>query len=163
MALEVVFLAVPVALAALCAWGAARGWGGEGWERLSSGPVLSGALGALNGALVGGFIVWLFRVGGSLAFGREAMGLGDVHLMLGIGAALGPGAAAAVFFLAPVFGLGVALFQFFGSGRRELPYGPYLSLAAFAVMLFYRPIFEALSPGVESLGWLIGRMLGVGE
>ena len=39
--------------------------------------------------LVGGGVVWLVRIAGSLAFGKEAMGLGDVHLMAGVGACLG--------------------------------------------------------------------------
>jgi leader peptidase (prepilin peptidase)/N-methyltransferase len=161
MGLEILFLAIPVGLAVLGALAVAKGWVGAGWEGLSGKPLVSGALGSILGALVGGFVVWFFRIGGSVAFGREAMGLGDVHLMLGIGAVLGPGAVMVVFFLAPVFGLGIAVFQLFSNGRRELPYGPYLSLAAFAVMLFYVPIEQYLAPGVSSLGWAFGQMFGL--
>ena len=42
--------------------------------------------GVLLGYLIGGGIVWAVRILGSLAFGKEAMGLGDVHLMAAVGA-----------------------------------------------------------------------------
>jgi hypothetical protein len=35
--------------------------------------------------------------------------------------------------------------------RRELPYGPYLSLATGLVMLFYCPIAAYLTPGLQGL------------
>jgi leader peptidase (prepilin peptidase)/N-methyltransferase len=154
---EVLFLALPIALALLGAEAARKGWLGAGWEGFSGVPVVSGALGSLCGALVGGLIVWFFRIAGSFGFGREAMGMGDVHLMLGIGAILGPGAAVVVFFLAPIFGLGIAVVQLLRRGTREIPYGPYLSLATLAVMLFYVPIYQRLEPGVGALGWILSE------
>ena len=58
------------------------------------------------GYLLGGLIVWVIRIGGSLGFGKEAMGLGDVHLMGAVGACLGwTTACLAVFPLAAVIGL----------------------------------------------------------
>jgi hypothetical protein len=44
--------------------------------------------------------------------------------------------------------------------RRELPYGPYLSLASAFVMLFYCPIAARLAPGMEGLLIVIRRMVG---
>lgn len=119
---------------------------------------VAGVAGALLGALVGGGVVWLTRILGSYAFGREAMGLGDVHLMFGVGAGVGAGAATVAFFLAPFFGLATAAVMLIGGKRRELPYGPYLSLATAAVLLFYCPIAAYLAPGVEGLG-LVARSL----
>ncbi|MGN6505747.1 MAG: prepilin peptidase [Tepidisphaeraceae bacterium] len=116
---------------------------------------VSGALGSLFGALIGAFVVWFFRIAGSYGFGREAMGLGDVHLMLGVGAIVGPGAATVAFFIAPVFGLSIAIIQLMLRGRREIPYGPYLSLATYAVLLFYTPIAEYLGPGFKGLVWAV--------
>jgi leader peptidase (prepilin peptidase)/N-methyltransferase len=85
-------------------------------------------------------IIWITRIAGTLALGKVAMGLGDVHLMAAIGAVLGPGPAVVTFFLAPFFGLLVALYSLITGRGREIPYGPYLSLAAAVVVLFYPPI-----------------------
>lgn len=128
------------------------------WEPWSNQRQISGLLGSLAGGLIGGAVVWLFRILGSYGFGREAMGLGDVHLMLGVGCIVGPGAATVAFFLAPAAGLAVALVQLFLKGRREIPYGPYLSLATLAVMLFYTPIAAYLAPGLMGLAWAVQSM-----
>jgi leader peptidase (prepilin peptidase) / N-methyltransferase len=78
------------------------------------------------------------------------MGFGDVTLMGMIGAFLGWRAAILTFFIGPFFGLGHALWKFLKfikkklaggqltSADRELPYGPYLSMAA-ATLLFLGP------------------------
>ena len=129
------------------------------WEACVAHDWLSGLLGSILGLLVGGFIVWLTRILGTIGFGREAMGMGDVHLMAGVGAVIGPGAATVAFFLAPFFGLALAVYMLLSGKRRELPYGPYLSLATGFVLIFYCPIAENLSPGVSGLmqmisGWL---------
>jgi leader peptidase (prepilin peptidase)/N-methyltransferase len=94
-----------------------------------------------GGYLVGGALVWVTRILGTLAFGKEAMGLGDVHLMAAIGAVLGWPAALATFFLAPFGGLvGAGLLLCLRRvGRRQVrvvPYGPYLALAAVLTMVF---------------------------
>jgi hypothetical protein len=39
--------------------------------------------------------------------------------------------------------------------KREIPYGPYLSLAAAAVLLFYCPIAAWLQPGLQGVGVMI--------
>ena len=79
------------------------------------------------------------------------MGLGDVHLMLGVGAVLGAGMATVAFFLAPFAGIVAGLYLWITHSRRQLPYGPYLSLAAAFVMLFYTPIADYLQPGLTYL------------
>ena len=56
-------------------------------------PVIAGLLGSIWGYFVGCAVVWGIRIFGAFAFGKEAMGLGDVHLM---GAAGAISAAAAV-------------------------------------------------------------------
>lgn len=100
--------------------------------------------GVLMGYLIGGGIVWLFRVLGSLAVGKEAMGLGDVHLLAAVGACLG-WVDAVLAFLGAAFvalawtGLGKV---FSGKLQRVLPYGPYLAIATLLVLLL-RPALEA--------------------
>jgi leader peptidase (prepilin peptidase)/N-methyltransferase len=112
---------------------------------------VSGLLGSVLGALVGAFVVWITRILGTLGFGRVAMGLGDVHLMFGVGAIIGAGAATVVFFIAPFFGLVLAIWMLVTGTKRELPYGPYLSLATAFCLLFYCDIAAYLAPGMAGL------------
>lgn len=127
----------------------------EAWTDLARTRWVSGALGAVLGAMVGALVVWLARILGSMAFGREAMGLGDVHLMFGVGACIGAGAATVAFFLAPFAGLVVGIYGWLTHRRRQIPYGPYLSLATAAVMLVYCPIAQYLAPGLSGLRQLL--------
>ncbi len=107
---------------------------------------------AVFGYLIGGLCVWGTRILGTLGFGREAMGLGDVHLLAAVGAATGWIVPTLAFFLAPFFGLLWALHLFLGRKQRELPYGPWLAAATAAVMIFYDGIIEFLTSGAPGLG-----------
>ena len=127
------------------------------WDSVLATGWAGGLLGSILGLLVGGFVVWLARILGSYGFGREAMGMGDVHLMAAVGAVIGGGAATVSFFLAPFFGIVLAIYLMITRTRRELPYGPYLSLATAFVILFYCPIADYLSPGVTGLLEMFGR------
>jgi len=101
------------------------------------------------GYLVGGGLVWGIRLFGTLAFGREAMGLGDVHLLGAIGAVLGWYEPILIFFVAPFSGIVwhvvtmVIAWVRRSSTRNELPYGPHLAVATIIVILG-RPWFDAL-------------------
>jgi leader peptidase (prepilin peptidase) / N-methyltransferase len=80
----------------------------------------------------------------------EGMGLGDLTLMGMIGAFMGWRAAILTFFLAPFFGIAQALWKLcrkikkrirgdqLSSADREMPFGPYLSMAA-ATLVFVWP------------------------
>lgn len=95
------------------------------------------------GAAAAMVLIWTVRLAGRALLGREAMGFGDVVLMGFIGAVVGWQGAVAVFFLAPfagiVFALGRAAFR----TEREIPYGPFLCLAAAAVYFLWGPIWRA--------------------
>jgi leader peptidase (prepilin peptidase) / N-methyltransferase len=131
------------------------------WSVLIENHYIASALGAAYGGLVGGLVVWVTRIVATYVFGREAMGLGDVHLMVGVGAVMGAGAATVAFFLAPFFAMAVAVYMLLTGTRRELPFGPYLSMATGFVMLFYPPIALYLAQGITGLGWVVGQWLGV--
>ncbi|MEE2908192.1 MAG: prepilin peptidase [Planctomycetota bacterium] len=107
--------------------------------------------GSMLGYLVGGGMIWAVRILGTFGFGREAMGMGDVHLLGCIGAVMGWFDPILVFFIAPFIGLAWTLFSALGRRRRELPYGPHLAVAAVFVLLA-RPLiisgWEALLPMV---------------
>jgi leader peptidase (prepilin peptidase)/N-methyltransferase len=72
------------------------------------------------------------------------MGLGDVHLMGAAGAVIGPVFVVVAFFIAPFFGLAWAGFQMFFKKTRQIPYGPFLSLGIFTVMILHDRIIDYL-------------------
>ena len=115
------------------------------WAGFLQVPVVAGLLGSLWGYFVGCGVVWATRILGTLGFGKEAMGLGDVHLMGAAGAVIGPVLVVVAFFIAPFFGLAWAAFQMLFKKTRRIPYGPFLSLAVFAVMILHDRIFSYLS------------------
>lgn len=98
--------------------------------------------GALFGYFAGAGIVWATRILGTFAFGKEAMGLGDVHLLAAGGACIGAADITVAFFIAPFFGLFWALYQILFKKCRQIPYGPFLSAAIFVVILANQPIMD---------------------
>jgi leader peptidase (prepilin peptidase)/N-methyltransferase len=107
-------------------------------------PAIAGLMGSVWGYFVGCAVVWGIRIFGTLAFGKEAMGLGDVHLMGAAGAVVGPVLVVVAFFIAPFFGLGWAGFQMFFKKIRQIPYGPFLSLGIFVVMILHDWILDRI-------------------
>lgn len=118
-------------------------------------PLLQSLFASMLGYLVGAGLVWGVRILGTLAFGREAMGLGDVHLMGAVGAVLGWWDPILIFFIAPFSGLAWAAanalwHRFKGGPRREIPYGPHLAMATLVVVLGTPGVqwaWELLLPG----------------
>jgi len=100
-------------------------------------PAVMGVLGSLWGYFIGCGTVWAVRIFGTLGFGKEAMGLGDVHLMGAAGAVLGPVPVVVAFMIAPFFGLAWVCIQMFFKKIRQIPYGPFLSIGVFAVMILH--------------------------
>jgi len=110
------------------------------------------------GFLVGAALIWFTRILASLAFGREAMGLGDVHILGAAGATLGWKIAVITFFMAPFIALtwlaiSGGLNRIRGIQSQEIPYGPYLAIAC-AVSFLGNPWVEAflvalLTPNVQ--------------
>lgn len=127
----------------------------SGWQRAMGNAHVNAVASSLFGLLIGGAVVWATRILGTLAFGREAMGLGDVHLMAAAGAVLGWLGPTLAFFIAPFFGLSAALLTAVRRGRGELPYGPWLSLGLLTVMLFQDRIWGYLQPGLEAVWQLL--------
>lgn len=97
---------------------------------------------SLTGLVVGAGLTWMARIVSDWMLGLEALGLGDVTLMGMIGSFLGWQPVICVFLIAPVCGVAVALVLQFSIGRRALPYGPCLALAAVVVLFTWRLIWE---------------------
>jgi leader peptidase (prepilin peptidase)/N-methyltransferase len=66
-------------------------------------------------------------------------------LMGAAGAIIGPLFIVVAFFLAPFFGLAWAIYQMFFQKTRQIPYGPFLSIAIVGVMIFHDSILTYLS------------------
>jgi len=115
------------------------------WLNLSQNPVIAGLLGSVWGYFVGCGVVWATRIFGTLGFGKEAMGLGDAHLMGAAGTVIGPVFVVIAFFIAPFFGLIWAGFQMFFKKTRQIPYGPFLSLGVLVVIIFHDWIIDYLN------------------
>lgn len=107
-------------------------------EWIAAWPHLHGLAVSVVGLIVGGGVTWLMRILGYWALRREAMGMGDVVLMAMIGSFLGWQASIMVFFMAPMFALVVVILSWIFRRERELPFGPYLSLAAVYVLLNWK-------------------------
>jgi leader peptidase (prepilin peptidase)/N-methyltransferase len=110
-----------------------RSW----WANILQFYLVSGFLGSLWGYCIGCAIVWMTRIFGTIAFGKEAMGLGDVHLMGAAGAIIGPVLVVVAFFVAPFLGLAWAVVQMFFKKTRQIPYGPFLSMGIITVMILH--------------------------
>ncbi|MFK7788825.1 MAG: A24 family peptidase, partial [Phycisphaeraceae bacterium] len=97
--------------------------------------------GCTMGYLVGGGVIWVTRILGTLAFGKEAMGLGDVHLLGAIGVVLGWHEVVFLsIFIAPILAIlvtaGLAIAASMKNGvARVIPYGPYLAGGALIILL----------------------------
>ena len=153
---EMLYLAPAVGLA-LVAWLVASADTplAEAWRKLLENAHMNALAGSLFGFIIGGAIVWLTRILGTLAFGREAMGLGDVHLMAAAGAVLGWVGPLLALFIAPFFGLLAVILSAARQRAGELPYGPWLSLGLLTVILFQDKIWAYLSPGLQILWQLL--------
>lgn len=138
---EIIFL-LPIIICSLAALRiiSERSW----WVSFSQHPAIAGLLGSLWGYFVGCGVVWAARILGTLSFGKEAMGLGDVHLMGAAGAVIGASFVVVAFFIAPFFGLVWAGLRAFFKKTRQIPYGPFLSLGIFTVMILHDRIFDYL-------------------
>jgi leader peptidase (prepilin peptidase)/N-methyltransferase len=107
----------------------------------------AGFMVGLVGLLAGGGTIWAIRLLGGWMFGREAMGFGDVTLMAMIGSFLGWQVIAPTLFLATILGLAQAAYKLArwlrkvlmrrksSAADREIPFGPYLSMASLILML----------------------------
>lgn len=142
---EVVFL-LPIIIGAFAAYNIYERFPRfhDWWIDFSQVPVIAGLFGSLWGYFIGCAVVWATRIFGTFAFGKEAMGLGDVHLMGAAGAVIGPWPVVVAFFIAPFFGLIWAFICMFFKKMRQIPYGPFLSIGVFVVMIMHDAVMSWL-------------------
>jgi leader peptidase (prepilin peptidase) / N-methyltransferase len=109
--------------------------------------------GALLGALIGGGSLWLIGEVWKLLRGVDAMGLGDVKLLFGIGALLGWRLTILTIFLGAFTGAVAGGLMIIGRKDRDMqtqiPFGIFLGIGSFVAMLF----------GERMIAWYLGRFL----
>jgi prepilin signal peptidase PulO-like enzyme (type II secretory pathway) len=125
-------------------------------------PHWQGLLSALVGMVFAGGLVWGVRIIGSRVLAKEAMGFGDVTLMAMIGTFVGWQPALIIFFLAPLAGLAIAVTQWLLTRRKDIAYGPFLSLGTLILIVWWGPIWNRWGWPVFRLGgWWIIAVLAV--
>ncbi len=112
-------------------------------------PPIDGLFASVAGMVAGVVVIVVVRYVGTLAFRREAMGLGDAKLMAVIGGFLGWRAIPLVFLVAALIGAVVGVMSYFKTRDREIPFGPFLALGALIVMLWGNQIVH---------WWVVGLM-----
>ncbi len=94
---------------------------------------LDSFIAALIGMAAGAGILWGVGFLGKLAFRKDAMGMGDVKLLGGLGALLGWQAVLFIIMVSALIGSFVGIGLILSRNkewRSRIPYGPYLALAA---------------------------------
>ncbi len=143
--MRLLFVAGTIAI--ICFWG----FSGHRW---------AGLLTALIGLAASGGLVWAVRLIGTAALRREAMGFGDVTLMMMIGTFLGWQACLIAFFLAPFAALLIGVAQFVLRRDDVIPFGPFLCLGAATVVVDWAAIWT-WGRQLFSVGWLVPAVLVV--
>ena len=103
-------------------------------------------LGAAAGYLILWSVYWLFK----LATGKEGMGFGDFKLLAALGAWMGWQAVPMIILLSSAVGavLGIVILTLSGKGRSQaLPFGPYLAMAGWIMLLWGDQISNAVLGG----------------
>ena len=112
-------------------------WGGL---LLSVGGVFTDPASAIIGAAAGYGSLWLIYAGYRLLTGKEGMGHGDFKLLAACGAWFGWQALPLVVLLASLVGSVIGIALLVTSGRRVLPFGPFLAAGMWVFMLWSAPL-----------------------
>ena len=130
-------------------WSAFTGGGwGPAWLKVHSAGLLFSAGSLVWGAAIG----WTVRILGTLAFGKEAYGTGDIYLMAAIAAVAGIWNCFFGFFFAAILSLiGIAVIMLKRT-RRAIPFGPWLGLGSFLLLGLERKLLDFFS-AAGSLLW----------
>ena len=139
-----------------------RGRLGEDWSetvRAFSGGhrwawFLAGGVHALAGGLLAAGIGWAVRILGTLAFGKEAFGTGDIYIMAAIGGVGGLPLLIFAFFLGAILALVGVLATFFHKSSRAIPFGPWLAIGTLVALWLQPILLEFFKPAATML-WSI--------
>jgi hypothetical protein len=85
------------------------------------------------------------------------MGFGDVTLVAMMGTLMGWQGALILFVLAPLAAIVFGLLQLILRRDQEIPYGPFLCIAALIVLLRWADVWDWVRP--YFVGWLVPAMV----
>lgn len=115
---------------------------------------VAGAFHSLAAAVLAAGIGWTVRILGTLAFGKEAFGTGDIYIMAAIAAVGGLPLLVFAFFLAAILALIGVLVTAFHKSSRAIPFGPWLALGAFVALWLQSALLPLFTPAA-SLLWSV--------
>lgn len=87
----------------------------------------------LSSAVIAFLIMYLLKLAGDFIFKRESMGGGDIKLMAVFGLMIGWKMSIITIFLSAFIALPVSIFILKTNKNHEIPYGPFLSIAALII------------------------------
>lgn len=103
---------------------------------------LEGLATAATGYVIAGALGWAIRIVFTLAFGKEAFGAGDIHLMAAAGCVAGWPVVVLGFFLTCILAMAGWVFSLPFKRSRAIPLGPWLSLSFLIVIVLYEPLLR---------------------
>lgn len=132
------------------------------WLGFQTTPNWESLYGSFIGMAIGGGAIWTIRIVGTYALQQEAMGFGDVTLMVMVGAFLGWQAVVLSMFLAPFLAIAIFGVQWMATGNKMLPFGPYLCAGTMITLLMWPTFWQATSgpTGIFAMGKLLFVVFG---
>jgi leader peptidase (prepilin peptidase)/N-methyltransferase len=125
---------------------AGESWSGlVAWSPVQGYAPLAGAVVAISGAIVGALAGWALRIVFTLAFGREAFGVGDIHILAAAGAAGGWDIALLGLLLSVAIALAGWLLSLLRKSTVMIPFGPWLALGFVLALWWRRPAGQIAS------------------
>jgi leader peptidase (prepilin peptidase)/N-methyltransferase len=115
-------------------------------------PRLYAALASVLGIAVGGGIIWLIGILGTIAFKKDAMGFGDVKLLAMIGGYVGWKGVLLALFVGCLAGSVIGIVVRLATKDPYIPFGPFLSLGALVVILWYSEVVALVFEGIPRFG-----------
>jgi len=103
---------------------------------------LYGLATAASGYIIAGAVGWAVRIVFTLLFGKEAFGMGDIHLMAAAGCVAGWPIVVLGFFLTCGLAMVGWIVSLLFKRTPALPLGPWLSLSFLIMVVFYEPIIQ---------------------
>lgn len=101
-----------------------------------AGEGIKGSIEALLSGLFLFLLMYVIMLLGNMIFKKESLGGGDVKLMFFVGITIGPVLGAFSIFLSSLIALPLSLIVYLKNKDNVIPFGPFILIATFALILF---------------------------